>query len=93
MIDRASDESDSSSAFSDLSVMISLSLCTTIPVTTSAMASRSPKLSALVAALPWLAAILLQAFHDGVFNISGGKRETVPADAVLASPCRIGVDA
>ena len=54
MSDRTSEESDSSSAFSGLSVMISPSLCTTIPVTISAIASRFPKFSALVVALPWL---------------------------------------
>ena len=92
--DRTSEESDASSASFDLRLMISLSLCTTIPATNSAMVSRSPNPSAPVVALPWLAAkYSFREFYDGVFISAAGMRETDPADAVLASPCRTGVDA
>jgi hypothetical protein len=92
--DRVSGESDASSASTDLRLMISLSLCTTIPVTISDIVSRSPKFSALVVALPWLAARYCFRNFTTVFSISAaGMRETDPADAFLASPCRTGVDA
>ncbi len=52
---RSSGRSDASSALSDLSRIISLSLCTTIPATSSARSPRSPWRVA-VADLPWLAA-------------------------------------
>src|ERR1700722_7877042 len=92
--DRVSGESDESSASSDLRLMISLSLCTTIPVTISDIVSRSPKFSALVVALPWLAAVYFFRDFTTVSSTSAaGMRETDPADAGLASPCRTGVDA
>ncbi len=53
---RSSGRSDAPHALSDLSLMISLSPCTTIPATSSARSPRSPKGRVAVADLPWLAA-------------------------------------
>jgi len=91
--DRSSWESDASSALSDLSRTISLSLCTTIPAISCARALRSPERTALIADLSCLAARC--SFRDFTMTSSmsaAGMRETYPAEAVLASPCRKGVD-
>src|SRR6476620_2477026 len=53
---RSSGESEAWSALSDLSLMISLSRCTTMPATTCARSPRSPKGRVPVADLPWLGA-------------------------------------
>jgi hypothetical protein len=37
--------------------------------------------------------VVLQGFHDRVFNVSRWNARAVPVDAVLASPSRTGVDA
>ena len=89
--DRSSGESEAWSALSDLSLMISLSRCTTMPATTCARSPRSPKGRVPVADLPWLGARC--SFRDLTTMSSmspAGTRETDPADAVLASPCRTG---
>src|SRR5260370_1076299 len=91
--DGSSGGSDAWSAPSDLSRTISVSLCTTIPATSCARAPRSPKGRVAVADLPWLAARC--SFNDFIMTSStsaAGTRETEPADAVPASPCRTGVD-
>jgi hypothetical protein len=88
-----SGESDASSAWSDLNRTINLSLCTTIPATSCARSSRSPKRSALVVDLSCLAARCSFRHFTTVSSMSAaGTRGTDPADAVLASPCRTGVD-
>src|SRR5258706_8419810 len=73
---RSSGRSDASSALSDLSRMISLSLCTTILATSSARSPRSPWRVA-VADLPWLATRCF--FNDFAMTSSmsvAGTRET-----------------
>src|SRR5438132_10238136 len=91
--DRSSWESDASSALSDLSRTTRLSLCTTTPASRSATAPRSPKGRVPVVDLPWLAARHSFRNFTTVSSMSAaGTRETDPADAVLASPCRKGVD-
>src|SRR6478672_4409734 len=53
---RSSGQSEAWSALSDLSLMISLSRCTTMPATSCARSPRSPKGRVPVADLPWLGA-------------------------------------
>ncbi len=89
----SSGESDASFALSDLSLMISLSLCTTTLATGCARSPRSSKCEALVVDVSRLAA--RYSFRDFIMVSSmsaAGTRQTDPADAVLASPCRKGVD-
>ena len=87
---RSSGQSDASSAW-DLSLMISLSLCTTIPVTSCARASRSPKRTAQDGDPSCLVArCFFMDFRTVSSTSVAGTRETDPADAVLASPCRTG---
>ena len=89
--DGSSDRSDASSLSSDLRRRTNLSLCTTIPAISFARVLRSRQ-----GKLPGVDASLLPArysFRDltTVPSISAaGTRETDPADAVLASPCRTG---
>jgi hypothetical protein len=86
----SSERSDASSALSDLSLMISLSLCTTIPATSSARSPRSPKRRLAVADLPRLVARC--SFNDFTMTSSmpaAGTRETDPTDAVLANTLRL----
>jgi hypothetical protein len=91
--DRSTGESDASPAPSDLSCTIRLSLYTTILATNCATAQRSSKRRALVAELSWLAArYSFRPFRIASSMSAAGTRETEPARAVLASPCRKGVD-
>ena len=91
--DRSSGESDASSALSDLSRTISRSLCTTIPATSCARSPRSPKGITLVVAPSCSVARCSFRNLTTMSSMSGaGTRETDPADAFFASPCRTRVD-
>jgi len=83
-------KSDASSAFADLSLMTNWSLCTTIPATICARASRSSKRNRVRCrpVLFWWQGAFFRDFTNGFLSSisAAGTREIDPADAVFASP-------
>src|SRR6202171_4463733 len=91
--DTSSGEPDASSALSDLSRTVSMSLCTIIPATSCVTAPQLFSGTTLVADLSCLAArYFFRNFTTTSSMSAAGTRETDPANAVLASPCRHCVD-
>jgi hypothetical protein len=91
--DRSSGESDPSSLLSNFSRMMSRSLCTIIPATSCARSPRPHQGTTPVVAPSCSAARCSFRNLTTVSSMSAaGTRETEPAEAVLASPCRKGVD-
>src|SRR5260370_40402516 len=91
--DLSSGQSDASYVLSDLSRTTSSSLCTMIPATSFVTASQLFNGTTPVVDLSCLAARCSFSNFTTTSSMSAaGTRETDPADAVLASPCRKGVD-
>src|SRR5258705_10810176 len=91
--DTSSGESDASCALSDLRQTIILSFCTNIPGTSCVTASQLFNGTTPVVDLSCFAArCSFRNFTTTSSMSAAGTRETDPADAVLASPCRNGVD-
>ena len=82
--DRSSGKSDASSASSDLSRTISLSLCTTIPATSCTRAPRSSMRAGLVVDLScWVARCSFRNFTTESSMSAAGTRQTDPAKVAL----------
>jgi hypothetical protein len=91
--DGLSVRSDASSASSGLNRMTSLSACTTTLATNWARIARSRSCAAPdVGPSCWAVKSASRDFMTASSISAAGTRETDPAGAVLASPCRTGVD-
>jgi hypothetical protein len=89
-----STRSDASLVSSSLSRTTSLPVCTTTLATNWVRAARSRSCTALdVEPSSWVARCASRHFMMASSISAAGTREIDPAGAVLASPCRTGVDA